>query len=45
MVCLGDLADIELMVFRSDVVENSRAIVDFAVNQLLETVGRGNQYF
>lgn len=45
MVGLGGLADVELMVFGSDVAEHCRTVVDLAVQQFLEMVTGRDQYF
>lgn len=45
MVGLSSLADIKLMVFRSNVVEHFGTVVDVTVQKFLEVVGRRDQDF
>jgi len=45
MISFGSLADIILMIFRSDLTEHCRSVVDLAINQLLETMSRWDEYF
>ena len=45
MVAFGGFSDVVFMVFRADVAEDLRAVVDIGLDQFFKEMGRGNIHF